>query len=282
MQLLSQGHVKPGQPIDVAKWADSDLWLELDLEPSLAGRAVTFLYRAPAVDLRVWCAANNILRQAKFRSPAPMLSTGFVASPLLLDDQDVLDLYTGKPVARPVAYSVALARGTSFCWKHNVGFRLYKIERQLGHSASPELTQLMKYPGFEVAPAAIVASTNAWLKLLGKPALYLPPGSYMRIPVPDDARFVKGGFGLAAASYSFGGNTEGADFRIEEMFPDGHMQLLHSRILRPRTNPDDRGLQIFSVPCPGQGERQLLFRILPLANNPSPSDLTCWAEIGFR
>jgi len=35
-----------------------------------------------------------------------MLAAGFLASPLLLNRSDVVNLYAGKPAVRPAAYSV--------------------------------------------------------------------------------------------------------------------------------------------------------------------------------
>lgn len=211
-----------------------------------------------------------------------MLAAGFVASPLLLDNQDVLDLYTSGQIIRPVGYSVELPPGTRADWQNAIPFRLFQIQDLLGRSAPRELSRLLKYPGFELAPAAIVSPTNAVLQVRGRPALYLPPGSYMRFVVPAAAKVVKGSFGFAPGAYALGGATAGAEFRIEEEMPDGGMELLQSRILRPVSNPDDRGLKDFVFECPGKGRREILFRIVPLAGEPSRFDLTCWAEIGFQ
>ena len=282
LELLSAGTIRPGQPLEVGSYHGADLWLELNLEPSAAGRAIAAVYQAPRVELGVWCQGRTGLRLAKFRAPPSMLAAGFVASPMLLDNHDVLDLYTSGPIIRPVGYSVELEPGTARDWQPGIQFRLFKIQDKLGRSAPPELSRLLKYPGFDLAPAAVVARTNALLQIRGHPALYLPPGSYMRFVVPTGAKQVKGSFGFAPAAYLLGGVTEGAEFRIEEEFPDGRIQLVHSRILRPVTNPDDRGLQPFAYDLPGDGPRELLFRILPLAAQSGPSDLTCWADIGFR
>jgi hypothetical protein len=56
-----------------------------------------------------------------------MLRAGFVASPLLLSNQDLLDCYTGKPPPRPGAYSVELLPGDRRFWQQAIGFRVYQI-----------------------------------------------------------------------------------------------------------------------------------------------------------
>jgi hypothetical protein len=74
--------------------------------------------------------ANGLLYRR--RAPAAMLAAGFVASPLLLRNEDVLGLYDGNPVSRPAAYSVELLPGEAHFWQPDMRFRVYRIENQLG------------------------------------------------------------------------------------------------------------------------------------------------------
>ncbi len=61
-----------------------------------------------------------------------MLAAGFLASPVLQREADVLDLYTGARVTRPGAWSVELIPGEERFWKPTVSYRVYKIENRLG------------------------------------------------------------------------------------------------------------------------------------------------------
>ncbi len=211
-----------------------------------------------------------------------MLEAGFLASPLQLDNRDVMDLYTGAPVTHPVAYSVEPKAGTEALWDPAISVRIYKIENQLGNSVSSALSKLLDFPGFEVAPTEVVSPVHSIIHIGGKPVLLLPPGGYMRFTAPAGAKELKGNFGFAPASYLLTGATEGAEFRIEEELSDGTHRLLYTRTLKPTTNPDDRGMKAFSVPCRGAGERKFVVRAERVSAVPSRWDLTCWAEIGFR
>jgi hypothetical protein len=61
-----------------------------------------------------------------------MLAAGFMASPLLSSNEDVLACYTGKSPPRPAAYSVELLPGDRRFWRDSVSFRVYEIGREKG------------------------------------------------------------------------------------------------------------------------------------------------------
>jgi hypothetical protein len=281
LTLIKEGVVRPGEMIGLKDYGNANIWLEISLEPTALGRVITFLYHPSEILLAAW-RQSATKQMAVFRAPAPMLAAGFLASPLLLDNRDVLSFYAGKPVIRPSAYSIELGSSSKYLWHENIAFRVYRIENQLGNSASPELVRLLDFPGFETPPSEIVANHQSFITVAGKPALFLPPDGFMRYVVPPGAKMIYGNYGFAPAAYVLGGATEGAEFRIEQELADGSLRLLHSQLLRPLTNEADRGMKPFSVLCPGTGTRKLLLRALPLAQNISSRDLTCWSEIGIR
>jgi hypothetical protein len=138
LTLLREGTVRPGEQIDLREFGDAELWLELDLEPTLSGRLRQFFYRPPTVRLAAWREpAKGLLFRR--RAPAAMLAAGFVASPLLLRNEDVLSLYDGNPIPRPAAYSVELLAGEDHFWQPGIRFRVYRIENQLGRPARATL-----------------------------------------------------------------------------------------------------------------------------------------------
>jgi hypothetical protein len=135
LTLLREGTVRPGEPIVLQEFGDTNLWLEITLEPTLSGRLREFFYHPPTVRLAAWREAGKELLTRR-RAPAPMLAAGFLASPLLLRNEDVQDLFAGKPVARPAAYSVELLPGEDRLWLPTIHFRIYRIENPLGETRS--------------------------------------------------------------------------------------------------------------------------------------------------
>jgi hypothetical protein len=280
LTLMKEGVVRAGELIGLKDYGNANLWLEIRVEPTAMGQARSFLYHPSEITLTAWRHSAST-QMATFRAPAPMLAAGFVASPLLLDNRDVLNLCAGKPVIRPTAYSIEFGSG-KYLWSENIVFRLFRIENPLGNSAPAELARLLDFPGFETAPAEVVASRQSFITVAGKPALFLPPDGFMRYVLPPGAKSIYGNYGFAPAAYVLGGATEGAEFRIEQEMPDGSLRLLHSKVLQPTMNLADRGMKSFSVTCPGTNSRKLLLRALPLTAGISPSDVTCWSEIGIR
>jgi hypothetical protein len=281
LSLIKEGTVRPGEAIGLEEAGNEASWLEIELRLNWLGRLRQFFYHAPETNLRI-LRAGPVPAVASLFAPAPMLAAGFLANPLILDNEDVLKLHTGAPVARVAAYAVDPAPGTEALWRPEIRFRLYRLEGLTGPRANPEMTRAIQYPGFSDTPGELVAATNAILKVEDRPALFLPPGGYMRFAIPPPAKAVKGGYGFAPAAYVLGGATRGAEFQIEEELPDGTRQILHATFLDPKANPADRGLRRFFVPLSGEPGRALVFRAVPGPAGASAWDLTCWADIGFQ
>jgi hypothetical protein len=137
LTLLRAGAARLGEPIELKDFGDLDTWLEIRLEPTLLGRIRQFLYKPSQVWLQVECDRSEA-RQDRFWAPARMLEAGFLASPLVLDNLDVLHLYTGQAIVRPRAYSVEADLAGLF-YRSPFHFRIYKIENRLGRCAPPGL-----------------------------------------------------------------------------------------------------------------------------------------------
>jgi hypothetical protein len=101
--------------------------MQIEAEPTLPGRLRELLYKPSRLRIKV-VAINN----ASFVAPAPMLSAGFLASPLVLRREAFSKLYAGENGSRPQAYSIEPAAGGERFWKPTVRFRIYRIENAMG------------------------------------------------------------------------------------------------------------------------------------------------------
>ena len=145
VSLAREGTVRPGQAIDLREFADTDLWLEISLEPTLLGRLRQVLYRPPTVRLAAWSEPGGKLL-VRNRAPAQMLVAGFLASPLLLNNEDVLNLYADRAIKRPGACSVELLPGEQHYWQDAVRYRIYRIKSRLGRCVPAELAARLFEP----------------------------------------------------------------------------------------------------------------------------------------
>jgi len=125
MKLLSEGSVLGGQPIDVGQYKDMNLWLEITLVPTLEGRLRQIFYRPPEVYIVLWNESST--HPLSGPAPVSMLAAGFLASPILIRNPDVLNLYTGKAIHRPSAYAIRLQPGTAGLWQPQIQYRLYRL-----------------------------------------------------------------------------------------------------------------------------------------------------------
>ena len=94
---------------------------------------------------------------------------------------------------------------------------------------------------------------------------------------------IRGGFGIFAGAYDRprGDATDGADFTIVQIAPDGARTTLLRRHLDPVAIPTDRGTQEFNLRLPVRGTGQLEFQVGsgPAGNN--AYDWTYWENLQF-
>ncbi len=126
LTLLREGVVSPGERLELGTAAGTNLWVQLQMQPTLLGRLRGFFLRPAPVWLAAWGKGPKPLL-AHRRAPAPMLAAGFVASPLLLRNPDVRAYFTGEDPPRPDAYSVELLPGEQRFWQDKVHYRIYQF-----------------------------------------------------------------------------------------------------------------------------------------------------------
>jgi hypothetical protein len=124
---LQEGTLRAGERLNLARFGSTNLWLELKLEPTLAGRLRQVLYRPAELALVVWGDGSQV-GPRRFRAPVPMLSAGFVASPLLLKTDDFANACRGCGSPRPTAYAVAFSKGDERWWRTEIHFRIFQME----------------------------------------------------------------------------------------------------------------------------------------------------------
>jgi hypothetical protein len=283
LTLLREGTVAPSAPIPLNEFGQSDLWLQVTVNPTLLGSTRQFFYKPTVVRLAMW---RNSSKQgvARFRAPTPMLAAGFIASPMLVNTEDTLNLYTDRSITRPYACSIELGDGNEQFWQELIHYRIYKIENKIGRRSHENLPRLLSYAGFQTIPTEIVSSSNAFVRVESEPAFFLPIGGYIRLNAPRGATTIAGKYGISMGS----ANAQAADFRIEEEMPDGTTRILHSHV----ANPGDHGMQQFSVPLSTDAEHKLILRTgatldaqpdrASISETQKAVPITSWADIRFN
>ena len=102
--------------------------------------------------------------------------------------------------------------------------------------------------------------------------------------LPAGARAVRGAMGFREGAYAASNPspTEGAEFRLDWVKPDGTRVNLHHRLLRPRENPSDRGLIPFFAAVPAGATGSLEFVIAAGPTGSFSSAWTYWANLAVE
>ncbi len=283
LSLLREGMVRLGERLDLGGWAGEDLWMELDLPPTVLGRARNIGYQPTDVHLAVWDRPAGG-KLGEFRAPPVMMKAGFLASPLLRGVADVLNAYGAdtNAVIRPGAFSIEVASSDRPFWQGEARFCVYRLEERLCRFASKDFLQRAKFPGFATEPCDPSSSSNVVLSVAGSPVVVLPPGKHLRFEIPDWAR-------SASVSHVYLSSpgvdpAAQAEFRVEEELEDGAVEIIHSTVGRPERNPREDSLRPCTMTLPGQGQahRKLVLKTVPKSPGASSNPLTCWAGLEFR
>jgi hypothetical protein len=131
LTLVREGDVSPDGVIPLGDFGDANLWMEISVQPTWPGKVRQMLYKPAQVLLGVW-SGTPASPGKTFLAPSPMLAAGFLASPMVLDDQDAANLYEGKAFVRPRAYAVRFPSSPVNFWQAKIHFRIYRIENKLG------------------------------------------------------------------------------------------------------------------------------------------------------
>lgn len=133
-----------------------------------------------------------------------------------------------------------------------------------------------------LTPLRASAIHGADLNLVGANLQYfLHAPAHLVYRLPADAAFLRGGFGLREGAYAPDnkGPTDGAEFIVRWRPDGGRQQVLFQRVLRPREEPADRGVQAFRVALPPHAGGELELVIGPGPYENTASDWTFWSDL---
>lgn len=115
----------------------------------------------------------------------------------------------------------------------------------------------------------------------GRPATLVHATSALTLAAAGPASNITVGFGLVDAAWQEG-ETDGVEFRISIVDARGTHRLW-SRLVDPRSHPDDRGHLTATVPVPGTFRGgQVLAETLPGPNSDPRWDWAYWSKIDVR
>jgi hypothetical protein len=114
----------------------------------------------------------------------------------------------------------------------------------------------------------------------GRAEYFAHAPSELAYEVPAGATHLRGGFGVRPAAYAPDNlaPTDGAEFIVRWREAGGREQTLFHRLLQPRTEAGDRGIQSLRIALPG-GSGRLFLQINPGPTGNPASDWTFWTDL---
>jgi len=137
---------------------------------------------------------------------------------------------------------------------------------------------------FGAVPAAGVrALLPPYVSLIdGERNFQLHAPSLLRYPLPENATGVRGRFGIQPGAYAANNKapTDGAEFIIRTVAPNGKGRVRLYKWLRPAIVPKDRPEQMFQIPLDGLSAGESLeFEITPGPDGNPASDWAFWSDL---
>lgn len=213
---------------------------------------------------------------------------------LFLDDVEIAAVRF--PPTKSISFEVPVAFDTTGMKKrrlHSVAFwsdgtktKSPPLEVTVGDlDTSPALREAFALPRMTgaVAASGVRALFNPRVEQEGGQrtfALHAP--SLVRYDLPAAATAVRGAFGIPAGAYAPDNKapSDGAEFLVRVVAPDGGTQILLDRLLRPATEPEDRPVQSFRVDLPSHpAGASLELEIRPGPQGNPSSDWTFWSDV---
>src|SRR5262249_38289267 len=114
--------------VDLSAYRDVNVWMEIELQPTIYGRLRQLLYQPAGTQLTMW-DNDDLVKPATFRAPAAMLSAGFLVNPVLANNNDAVNLFRGNKGRSANAFSVTVEATMVDAWQPEIHFRIYRIGR---------------------------------------------------------------------------------------------------------------------------------------------------------
>lgn len=114
----------------------------------------------------------------------------------------------------------------------------------------------------------------------GRQVWRLHAPSRVELTLPPTARGIDLWYGLAKLTYSNGGQTDGASFKIILVQTDGSQKILLHKLLEPKTRTIDQGLHHAEFDFPSTRDARLILETG--SNNSSDWDWAVWSKVNVK
>jgi hypothetical protein len=121
--LINEQTVTFGESLNLPVCNNDLLIMQVEVKPTLIGRAIKFLFQAPVLTLNIKANGNTV----SYRFIPTMAERGFLVSPLLLTNNDVMHFYDGATVNCADSISFSKPEYNLGQLSNTITVKLYKL-----------------------------------------------------------------------------------------------------------------------------------------------------------
>lgn len=275
--------VKLGELVELPPFGANRLFLSLNIQPSLLGQLSTFLFQTPAVVLELKTTEGTFLT---YRLIPSISNADFLLNPLLLDQTDELKWYLGKPLKQATTLRIMVEseelrpffQPTVTVKLTESGISPYPIAENIKRTLQDNLLSFVAspMPDYVSSPSNVVAEN-------GKIVLVVESPGELRFQMPKGNYKFMGQFGILPSAYNrltYHPLTDGVEFSIIWVEPNGQEHVIFQKLLQPLTYLENRQIQPFEVTINLQEEHgELLLRTQALPFNNLLGKAAFWSDI---
>jgi hypothetical protein len=283
-ELVPLGEVQGrlGEPIAIPEYDGGPIWARVGIRSGLAGGLLRQLYKSPPIAITVRTRGG----EHSYRFLPSVASGGFLLSPHVADKAAFASLASTawrEDLAGAQVESITLStsgRLSRVAYDPEVTLTLSRLEFPRRDLAGVQGVQdmrtlyLLSRTATGPGPGAAIGTGPD-----GAPVVTAHTPTTLTLPLPEGAKRLRLGFGIAEGAWKGQGATDGVEFRVSALV-GGQPRVLWSRYLDPRKRPADRGNVEAEVDLSGVGASSLLLETLPGPNG--AWDWSYWSKVSVE
>ena len=281
-QLVHEEALHFDEKVDLRPWEQGPLFMSVDINPALMGRAAALLYQQQPLYMIVSTGHG----QERYRLVPSMAEKPFLVNPVLNSNFDVTMFYASRPREPVKDVTFERPRHGAFEFRDHLTVRLYTCLGfpRAARSIPPErmladLQGLAFWPEPKLVESAAPARPTI---LHGTPALVGRAPSKIVVEIPEKAVAFSGYFGIPEETYAGGGTAPGVTISIEVQDRAGQSRQALGRVLQPSSRADDRGRIAFRILIESTRERSITLTTRPAPFASGEGGWSIWSQCRFE
>ena len=281
-QFVHEDTMRFGEKLDLRPWAGGPLFMSVENNSSMRGKAVTLLYQQHPLYMRV----SRNQHEERYRIVPSMAEQPFLVSPLLDTNYDVVNLYSSHPGKELESVTFERPSQGSFEFRDSFTVRLYTAPAFPNAARRIPVSRILadvQGRAFWPLPNSEESSAPSMLTVFhGTTALAVRAPSKIVVDIPANATSFSGHFGIPEEAYTGDGNGQGVGIAILVTDASGQSQRRFDRLLNPLSSADDRGRFSFHIPIDNARDRTITLTTEPAPSGGGEGGWSVWSQCRFE